>query len=125
MHELSVCQALIRQVDSLAQDYHARAVTRILVQNGPLSGVDGHQLKQAFQIARSGSIAARANLEVEPPPLQVRCLDCGEETGALPNALVCGGCKGYRTIVISGDELLLVTVDLETDEEINREKLDV
>jgi hydrogenase nickel incorporation protein HypA/HybF len=45
--------------------------------------------------------------------VRVRCRTCRAETDAEPNRLVCGTCGDFRTDLISGDELLLVSVELE------------
>ena len=40
MHELAICQSLLREVAHIAADRHARSVTDIHVGIGPLSGVN-------------------------------------------------------------------------------------
>lgn len=115
MHELSICQALMRQVEEIAEREHATEITRILVRIGPLSGVVPQLLEQAFSIARAGTIAAAAELATESQPVRVRCLQCGAETEAKPNRLICASCGDYRTQLVGGDELLLASVELTRD----------
>ena len=43
----------------------------------------------------------------------VECLTCGEQTDASVNRLVCAACGDYRTQLVSGDELLLKSIELE------------
>ena len=43
----------------------ATEVSRIAVAVGPLSGVDASLLARAFEVARMGTIAAHAQLEIE------------------------------------------------------------
>jgi hydrogenase nickel incorporation protein HypA/HybF len=116
MHELSVCQGLLGQVDEIARRERALRVDRITLRVGPLSGVVPELLQQAFEIARAGSVAARAELHIENLPVRVRCTRCGAETDALPNRLLCGSCGDYRTRLLSGDELLLASVELTREE---------
>ena len=40
MHEYSVCLALLEQVERIAAEHRARRVERIVLQLGPLSGVE-------------------------------------------------------------------------------------
>ena len=47
MHELSVCQALVRQLRDIAREQHAVRITRVIVQIGPLSGVEPELLRHA------------------------------------------------------------------------------
>lgn len=114
MHELSVCQALIRQVQDIAREYRAVAVTSVKLQIGPLSGVEPDLLKQAFPLASAGSVAQTAQSVIEKLPIRVRCESCGAETAAEPNKLVCGTCGDWRTRLLSGDEMLLASVELNT-----------
>ena len=115
MHELSVCQAMLKQVAAIAAENRARAVTRITLHIGPLSGVDARLLQHAFPVACAGTVARDAELVIESLPVRVKCQLCGAETDALVNKLVCGACGDYHTQLVSGDELLLARVELNTD----------
>lgn len=113
MHELSVCQALLAQVEQVARDNHARRVDKVALRIGPLAGVEPRLLQDAFPIASAGSIADGAELVIEELPLTVRCKNCGAETAAAPNRLICGVCGDWHTQLVSGDELLLASVELQ------------
>lgn len=114
MHELSICQALITQLDEIARENKAQNVVSIRLQIGPLSGVEAPLLKNAFPIAAAGTIAEQATLELETVPIRIRCLRCNAESEASINQLVCGACGDYHTELISGDEMLLASVELDT-----------
>ena len=114
MHELSVCQGLLRQVDKVAAQHEARAVDRIVLRVGLLSGVEADLLSHAFEIARMGTLAENASLEIEPGPVTVRCRQCGDGGEVSPNRLVCPTCGDWRVEVTGGEELLLLSLDLET-----------
>ncbi len=116
MHELSVCQALLRQVEEVVRSHRAQGVTRIVVRIGPLAGVEPTLLEQAYPIARAGTCANEAELVVERLPVRVRCEDCGAESEVPANRLVCKSCGDWRTRLIGGDELLLASVELVMDE---------
>ena len=114
MHELSVCQALIGQVEKVARENDARRVVAIVIAVGPLSGVEAGLLEHAYPIAAAGTLAEHATLTVETVPVRVRCLSCGAETVALPNRLVCGDCGEWKVDVVAGEEMLLKRVEIET-----------
>lgn len=111
MHELSVCQGILQQVRSLAAEHDAASVLSIKVAIGPLAGVEPQLLAQAFPLAAAGSLAAHAVLEIEMLPIRVRCQLCGAETEAMANRLVCGQCGHWQTTLLSGDEMLLASVE--------------
>lgn len=110
MHELAICQALITQVTDVAREQKASAVSDIYVRVGPLSGVESPLMQNAFPIAAAGTVANDANLHLEAAPIRVRCEECGKESDARMNRLVCAACGDWRTTLISGDELLLQRV---------------
>ena len=115
MHEMSVCLALLDQVRAIAADRQASRATRIELDIGPLSGVEADLLQNAWPIASAGTIAAGADLLINAADIVVRCTQCDAETNARPNRLVCGSCGDFRTTVVTGDEMILRRVELETD----------
>ena len=114
MHELALCQALMNQVVNIAAERYARSVVSIVVGMGPLSGVEAQLLKHAYPVASAGTVAEGAELVIESLPVRIKCTQCGNESDALPNKLVCKACGDWRTTLISGDELMLMRVELET-----------
>jgi hydrogenase nickel incorporation protein HypA/HybF len=112
MHELSVCLALLDEVRAIAERHGATGVERITLRIGPLSGVEAALLENAYPLAAAGTIAETASLHIEMAPVVIRCEDCGAERPAAPNRLICGRCGGFRTRLISGDEMLLANLEL-------------
>ena len=112
MHEYSVCMELLEQVERIAREHRARRVERIVLQLGPLSGVEAPLLEHAWPLAAAGSIAVDAELVIETAPVRVRCTQCGAESEAQANRLLCASCGDYRTQLISGDEMLLANLEL-------------
>jgi hydrogenase nickel incorporation protein HypA/HybF len=102
----------MEQIEHIAHDKQADHVLSIHLGIGPLSTVEPRLLEQAFFVARTGMLAASAELEIESIPVRVSCKQCGKQTDALPNRLLCGSCGDWRTSLVSGDELLLQHVEL-------------
>lgn len=113
MHELSVCLALIGEVERVAFAAEATAVWSITVRVGPLSGVEPGLLKRAFTVARTGTVAQSAELNVDLAPVRIRCLACGAEGEVAVNRLLCPHCGGYRARVIEGEELILSAIEMD------------
>ena len=116
MHELSICLGLISQVERIALQHNACTVDRVSVRIGPLSGVEIPLLHQAYILARAGTLAENAELVTEPQQIRVACETCGAVTTAEVNRLLCGVCSDYRTRLVSGDEMILASVELDLDE---------
>lgn len=114
MHELSVCQALVTQLETVSAANGGGAVELVRLRIGPLSGVEASLLRQAFPLAAAGTIAAGAELVIEAAAVVVQCNECGARTDAAPNRMLCGACNGYRVRLVSGNEMLLESVELAT-----------
>ena len=113
MHELSICQALISEVEAVARSEHAISVSDIYVSVGFLSGVEPPLMQHAFPLAAAGTVASEATLHLEATAVRVSCGECGKESDVPANRLVCRCCGDWRTQLISGDELLLQRVVLD------------
>lgn len=114
MHELAVCQDIIAQVEQIAAQHKAVAVHQIQLDIGPLSGVEAPLLEAAFPIASAGSVAQNAELKIEISPIVVSCRSCKQKTTASANDLTCKKCGNWQTDLVSGDEMILKRVELDT-----------
>jgi hydrogenase nickel incorporation protein HypA/HybF len=112
MHELSVCRAVMAEIEAVADRHGVRAVARVNLRVGALSGVEPALLRTAFAVASRGTCAEGAALSIDETPLRVECESCGAQTAATPNRLTCADCGAWRTRLISGDELTLISVEL-------------
>ena len=104
---------MLHQIEQIAAENGAVGVHRVRVQIGPLSGVEAELLAQAFPIAVAGTVADGAELNLETLPIRVRCQSCGAESEAKANRLICGSCGDWHTTLISGDEMLLASLELD------------
>lgn len=120
MHELSVCIALMDQVRNIAREHRAGRVDRIVLQLGPLSGVEAPLLERAWPLAATGTLAECAELIIESAPVMVHCNECGAESEVAPNRLLCGKCGDFRTRLLSGDEMLLAHLELSHIEQVQQ-----
>ncbi len=103
MHELSVCNALIDQVEAIAKEHHAARVNEIVLRIGPLSGIEVPLLEHAYPLAATGTIAEDAKLVIESLPVKVKCSQCGTESEVEANRLLCETCGDFRTNQINDD----------------------
>jgi len=112
MHELAICQGLIREVQEVARAHHAQQVACITVRIGPLSGVEPQLLQSAFPLASAGTAASGARLLIESTGVKVRCPSCARESEVPSTHLLCAHCGEWRVELLSGAELLLTRVEL-------------
>ena len=65
MHEVSIADALLHEASLAAASHGLRAVNRVGVRVGRLSGVAAEALVTAFEILREGPVLGRAVLDIE------------------------------------------------------------
>ena len=111
MHEYSLMTALMDRVEAEAASHRAIAVHRVRVLIGELSGVEADLLESAFEIARTGTICARAALDIERVAARWACPTC-RRTLAACDRLQCPAC-GTPAALASGGEILLGQIELE------------
>jgi hydrogenase nickel incorporation protein HypA/HybF len=111
MHELAICHAMLRQVLALAASNDMPAVDRIMLRVGPLAGVEPDLLCAAFPIVAAGTACEGATIEIESMAVQVLCKRCGTTSVVRPNRLLCASCGDWRVALLSGDEMLLTSIE--------------
>ncbi len=112
MHELSIAQALIGQLETVATAEQADAVTRAAIVVGGLSGVDPEALRMAFPLAAHETIAEGAELDIEFVPAVLTCKACGQKFHPEFAFMICEQCGSSDVELDGGRELLLKSVEL-------------
>ena len=115
MHELSIATALVQEANKVAIEHQARAVSMVRVALGVLSGVESEALSFAFPLVSEGTLLEGARLELEVTPLRLHCSDCEKESEPAEISFVCPFCASSTVTVQGGREILILTMELETD----------
>lgn len=111
MHEYSIVQALLERVETEASSIDARAVSRLHVRIGELSGVEVPLLVTAFDTFKARSIAEHADLVVETVPAAWLCPGCGRAF-TRGQILRCAACE-LPARLTAGDEIFLDRIEME------------
>jgi len=111
VHEYSIVRALLDRVEQEARAHGADSVVSIRLAIGTLSGVEPPLLASAFELARTGTCAEGATLELRTIDPRWVCRDCAREipTG---DALRCSAC-GAPARLAAGDEMILERLEME------------
>ncbi len=112
VHELSICQAVLRQVLAVAAEQSARRISMITLHIGPLAGVEPDLVRLAFPLLAAGTTCEGATIWIETLPVQVRCRICATTSEVPLNRLLCADCGTWQVDIVSGDQLLLARVEL-------------
>ena len=108
MHELGICDALLKMVDQVAKEEQLACVRAVTVEVGTLSGVVPKYLVDCWTAVSDGTPYADTTFSVEVVEGTTKCFDCGQEFAAgINDKLVCPFCGGNKLIPVSGRDLTL------------------
>ena len=112
MHELSVCGAIAGIVTRHAA---GRPVEVINVRVGQLRQVVPDTLAYCWELVSADTPLAGSRISIETVPARIECRACGHVTdvGAVP-VFACGGCGGFDAEVVSGEEFLITSLELDS-----------
>lgn len=113
MHEFSVVQALLMQIEDIAREHNANFVKKIYIVVGEVSGVEPHLLKMAFDTFKENTIASEAELIIEFQKPYIYCEECKKEISLERYSMRCPLCGSFKVKLTKGDELILKTLELE------------
>ncbi|HMM22702.1 MAG TPA: hydrogenase maturation nickel metallochaperone HypA [Selenomonadales bacterium] len=113
MHEMAIAQGILEIVADAAANNGAGKVSRIKLQIGQLTAIEPDALRFCFAAMAAGTMAERAELEIEIMPLICRCQDCSRSFAVEAFRLVCPDCGSHRTEITSGRELRVEHLEVE------------
>lgn len=114
MHELSIALSLL---DLAAEEAERRGgrVVAVHLKLGPLASVVKEALVSAYDLAREGTLLARAELVVEEVPVVAWCPACAAERApASVQELCCPACGTPTPEILCGRELEVVALEIES-----------
>ncbi|MEO8198337.1 MAG: hydrogenase maturation nickel metallochaperone HypA [Thermoanaerobaculia bacterium] len=116
MHEYSLVRSLLDRVDLSVREHGATSVAALRVRIGEVAGVEMELFASAFELARSGTSCAAAELEIVPGAARWECTSCGVEAPR-GGVLRCPAC-GAPVRLAAGDEIVLERIEMEVPEHV-------
>ncbi len=114
MHEMSLVQGLLTQLNELAREHNKEKVISVCMEIGPLSGVVIDSFQFGFDILAKDDVLTRdAQLIIESPPAIYRCFGCGMEVEVVQRPESCPDCSETLFSPQGGDDLILRQVEME------------
>ena len=107
MHELGICDALLKMVRGIARDEELEEISRITVEVGTLSGVVPSYMADCWVAVTDGTELQDVEFVIEELEGTACCLDCGAEFTADLNRLRCPDCGGDKLTPLTGRDLTL------------------
>lgn len=112
MHEYSIVQALMEQVESIADDHNAEAVSKVTIKIGVMSGVEPHLLEIAFNTFKERTICDAAELVMNIQPLRVLCIECKMQSELERIQYCCPVCESLNVEVVDGEDMYLMSLEM-------------
>ena len=113
MHELSLAMSLVKQLEELKKQNHAKRILSVRVVMGKLAGVEKEAFEFCFPLACEGTEVDGARLDIQEVPVSVKCESCGKISEANPFDLSCAACKSFKVQICGGKEFLIESMEIE------------
>jgi hydrogenase nickel incorporation protein HypA/HybF len=112
MHEVGLMENALAIALNYATRERANRIHQIALRVGDLSGVEPDALRFAFDMVTQGTIAERAQLNIETCPTVCYCNDCQREFRPTELGYECPICQTWSTYVLQGKELELASLEV-------------
>jgi len=113
MHELAVTESLLNTATEYALKNEAKKVTNLNLLIGVLSGIVDESVQFYWDMISTDTICAQAKLNIERQPAKFKCQTCQTEYSLDDELTPCPNCGSVDIRVISGDEFLLQSIEIE------------
>jgi hydrogenase nickel incorporation protein HypA/HybF len=114
MHELSIVEALIEQVQrEVERAGQSGQVRRLELIVGRLSGVSCDALRFAFELLSAGTLVAGAEIHIHEPKATCRCQACDARIEVDEITVRCPACGSMQVTIEGGRELLLQSIEIQ------------
>lgn len=107
MHELGLCDALLKMVQGIMKEEDLVRVDQVTIEIGSLSGVVPKYMADCWEAVVDRTELQDTRLVIEELAGTAKCLDCGIEFTANPDKLSCPACGSKKLLPLSGRDLTL------------------
>ena len=112
MHELALCEAI---VDTVTEHAQGRRVRQVNLRIGHFRQVVPDTLTFCWDVWVRNTELESSVLSITSVPAVVECEECASTTTVVDPYRLCGSCGSAHVTMISGEEFLVESLDLESD----------
>jgi hydrogenase nickel incorporation protein HypA/HybF len=113
MHELSLIRSVLNLILERSVTDHFERVNRVCLGVGELSNVEVEALVFCFGVAKRGSLAHDAALDVKSIPGKAWCQRCQNNVHLAARSDACPSCGGWGLSVTGGDQITVIEMEVE------------
>jgi hydrogenase nickel incorporation protein HypA/HybF len=115
MHETSIAQSLLTQIESLAREQNAKPLSA-KISCGELNAVNDEVLSFAFYAIAGGTVCEGMKLTLEHKSLLAKCKSCNENSEITFNSPRCSKCGSDDLEILPDAPLMLEQVEFYTEQ---------
>jgi hydrogenase nickel incorporation protein HypA/HybF len=114
MHELSIAQNIVEIVKENIPEKEQENVKTIFLEVGEFSGIVSDSLQFCFDIVKSETPFGKSVMKIKKIPFVIYCNDCNSETTNNMGIRFCEKCNSNNTGIISGTDMHITGIELES-----------
>lgn len=111
MHELSLIQSLLAQLETIVEQHKLTRVTKVALRIGDFRQCVPELLQFAFETLTEGTYAQSAQLVIEHLPIKMECLACHQIFAVKRHIFSCPHCQETELKMLSGKEFILTNIE--------------
>ena len=111
MHELGLCDALLKKVDALVKENELEGVNSVTIEVGTLSGVIPRFMEDCWEAVIDGTSYSETKLIVCSVSGKARCADCGAEFIVDMENMICPDCGADHLIPLDGNSMTITEIE--------------
>jgi hydrogenase nickel incorporation protein HypA/HybF len=112
MHELSISQNIIEILKENVPEEDYGNVKMVILEIGELSGIVADSLQFCFDVIKIETPFQNAEMKITNISFKLYCNTCKSETTNAMGIRLCGKCGGSDTNIVSGTEMRIAEVEL-------------
>lgn len=113
MHELSLAQGVLEELEAAARSHAFTRVCRLEIEVGVLAGVDLEALRFALDAILPGTLAGAAEIQLVERTAQGTCTACGHSAPLHDRLEPCPACNALGRRAHGGTQLTLGKLEVE------------
>ena len=109
MHEYSIVQSML---DLCEKHSKGKAVEKVAVKIGKMSGIEPHFLKESFDFFKENTVCKNAEMQIIETDIKIKCFECNRESEIKGYDFHCPVCGSEKTKIISGEEMHIEYIEV-------------
>jgi len=113
MHEMSITQNILEEVEEHLKKVAYNKIINIKIKVGELTALDSSSLQFCYEAITKGTKYENVPLIIEEVPLEGFCNNCKKSINIDNFLFICTNCGSSDVTITSGEELILSEINIE------------